>query len=80
MPKFDKSRVGPQPYGRHKKFVSALDGILFDGVNAFVNHKKKSALQKGMKKLLAEEKVSEGRITALGTQMDSVAQTTLKEI
>ena len=33
-----------------------------------------------MKKLLAKQKVSEGKITALGTHMVSIAQTTLKEI
>ena len=53
---------------------------MFDGVNAFINHKKHSALQKGMKKLLIKQKVNEGKITALGTQMVSIAQTTLKEI
>ena len=49
-------------------------------MNAFVNHKKQSALQKGMKTLLARQKVTEGKITTLGTQMVSVAQTSLKEI
>ena len=33
-----------------------------------------------MKKLLAKQNVNEGKITALGTQMVSIAQTTLKEI
>ena len=33
-----------------------------------------------MKKLLTKQKVNEGKITALGTQMVSIAQTTLKEI
>ena len=49
-------------------------------MNAFINHKKHSALQKGMKKLLTKQKVNEGKITALGTQMVSIAQTALKEI
>ena len=80
MPTFNKSRVDPQPQGRYKRFVSTLTRILFDGVNAFINHKKHSALQKGMKKLLTKQKVNEGKITALGTQMVSIAQTTLKEI
>ena len=40
MTKFNKSRVNPQPHGRYKICVSTLTGILFDGVNAFVNHKK----------------------------------------
>ena len=47
---------------------------------AFINYKKHSALQKGMKKLLTKQKVNEGKITALQTQMVSIAQTTLKEI
>ena len=55
-------------------------GIFFDGVNAFMNHRKQSALQKGMKKLLATQKVSKGKITALGTQKVLIAQATLKEI
>ena len=76
MIKFNKSRVDPQPHG----FVSTLARLLFDGVNAFVNHKKHSALQKGMKKLLVKQKAGEGKIRALGTQMISIAQTTLKEI
>ena len=41
-----------------QKIVSTLAGILFDRVNAFVNHKKPSAFQKGMKRLLAREKVT----------------------
>ena len=80
MPTFNRSRVDPQPHGRYKRFVSILARILFDGVNAFLNHKKHSALQKGMRKLLTKQKVNEGKITALGTQMVSIAQTTLKEI
>ena len=80
MPTFITSRVDPQPHGRYKRFVSTLARILFDGVNAFINHKKHSSLQKGMKKLLTKQKVNEGKITALGTQMASIAQTTLKEI
>ena len=39
MPKFNRSRVDPQPQGRYKRFVNSLAGILFDGVNAFGNHK-----------------------------------------
>ena len=79
-PKFNKSRVDPQLQGRNRKFVSTLAEILFDGGNVFGNHKKQSALQKGMKKLLARQKVSEGTITALGTQMGLIAQLSLKEI
>ena len=33
-----------------------------------------------MKKLLTKQKINEGKITALGTQIISIAQTTLKEI
>ena len=33
-----------------------------------------------MKQLLTKQKVNEGKITTLGTQMVSIAQTTLKEI
>ena len=79
MSKFNKSRVDPQPHRRYKRFVSTLGGILFDGVNAFVNHKKHSAFKKGMRKFLAKQEVNEGKITALGTHMVSIAQTTLKE-
>ena len=38
MPTFNKSRVDPQPCGRYKRFVSTHTRILFDGVNAFINH------------------------------------------
>ena len=38
MPPFNSSRVDPQPYGRYKRFVSTLGKILFDGMNAFINH------------------------------------------
>ena len=69
---FNNSRVDPQPHGRYKRFVSTLNRILFDGVNAFVNHKKHSALQKGMKKLLTRQKINEGQITAFGTQMVAI--------
>ena len=80
MPTFNKIRIDPQPHGRYKRFVSTLTRILFDGVNAFVNHKKQSALQKGMKRLLTKQKINEGKTTALGTKMVSIIQTTLKEI
>ena len=40
MPTFNKSRVDPQPHRIYKRFVSTLTRILFDGMNAFVNHKK----------------------------------------
>ena len=80
MPTFNGSRVDQQPHGRYKRFVGTLARILFGGVNAFLNQKKHSALQKGMKHLLTKQKVNEGKITALGTQMVSIAQTTLKEI
>ena len=78
MPTFNESRVDPQPHGRYKRFVGTLARILFGGVNDFIKHKKHSALQKGMKQLLTRQKVNEGKITALGTQMVSIAQTTLK--
>ena len=80
MPKLNKRRVDPQPHGRYKSFVSRPAGILFNGVYAFVNHKKQSALQKDMKKLLARQKITEGRTTAIGIQMASIFQTLLKEI
>ena len=34
----------------------------------------------GMKRLLAKQKINEAKITALGKQRVSIAQTTLKEI
>ena len=68
------------PHGTYKRFVNTLDGVSIDGVKAFVNHKKQSALQKGMKQLLVGWKVTEGKIMALSTEMVSVAQTTLKEV
>ena len=42
MPTSNKSRVDPQTHGRYKRFVSTLTRILFDGLNDFVNHKKKN--------------------------------------
>ena len=60
--------------------MSTLAGIVSDGVNAFVNHKKQSALQKGRKHLVAGQKVTEGKIIELETQMLSVTLTSLKEI
>ena len=79
MPTFNGSRVETQPHGRYKKFVGTLARIAFGGVNAFINHTKYSALQKGMKQLLTRQKNNEGKITTLRTQMVSIAQTTLKE-
>ena len=80
MPTFNRSRVDPQPHGRYKRSVGTLAKILFGGVNAFINHKTHSSLQKEIKQLLTKQKVNEGKITALGTQMVSIAKTTLKEI
>ena len=80
MPTFNGSRVEPQSHGRNKRIVGTLARIVFGGRNAFINHKKHSALQKEMKQMLTRQKVNEGKITALGTHMVSIAQTTLKEI
>ena len=49
-------------------------------MNPFINHKKYSAFQRGVKKLLARQKVNKGKKTALGTPMVSLALATLKEI
>ena len=46
IPTFNGSRVDPQPLGRYKRFVGTLARILFDGVNAFINHKKHSAFKR----------------------------------
>ena len=78
MPTFNKSRVDPQPHGRFRRWTCTR--ILFDRVNIFINHKKHSALQKEIKKLLTKQKINESKIAALGTQMVSIPQTTLKEI
>ena len=67
MPTFNKRRVDPQIHRRYKRFVNTLTRILFDGVNAFVNHKKHLVLQKEMKRMLTIQKINEGKITALGT-------------
>ena len=95
MPTFNKSRVDPQPHGRYKRFVSTLTRIMFDGVNdeidllfyheinfcQFIKAFTPSfSPQKGIKKLLTKQMINKGKITALGTQMVSIAQTTLKEI
>ena len=61
-------------------FVITLTRILFDGVNAFINQKKAFSPSKGNEEIVNQTKVNEGRITALGTQMVSIAQPTLKEI
>ena len=61
MPTFNRSTVDPPRHGSYKRFVSTLTRILFDEVNAFINHKKHSVLQKGMKKLLTKQKVNEGK-------------------
>ena len=84
MPKFNNSTVDPKPtkfpHGRYKRSASTLSGIPFNGVNSFVNHKKQSPFQKGMKQLLERQNVTEGKMTALVTQMVSTDQITLKEI
>ena len=79
MPTFNGSRADPQPHGRCKKFVGTLARIVFGGVNTFINHKKHSGLQKGMKQLLTKQKVNEGKFYALGTQMEPIAQTSLNK-
>ena len=56
MPTFNKSRVDPQPYGKYKRFVSTLTRILFDGVNAFVNHKKTFNPLKGNEEIVSQIK------------------------
>ena len=46
MPTFNKSRVDPHLHGRYNWFISSLTRILFDGVKAFVNHKKHSTFKR----------------------------------
>ena len=62
MPIFNGSRVEPQPHGRYKRFVGTLARIVFGRVNTFINHKKHSAFQKGMKQLLTRQKVNEVKL------------------
>ena len=56
MPTFNKSTVDPQPYGRYKRFVSTLTKILFEGANAFVNHKKAFTPSKGNEEIVNQTK------------------------
>ena len=51
----------------YKRFVGTLARIVFGGVNVFINHKKHSALQKGMKQLLTRQKVNEGKNYCFGS-------------
>ena len=79
MPMLNKSRINPQPHGGFKRFVSAIAATLSEWHECFCEpQKKQSTLQKGRKKLLATQKVTEGKITAVGTQIVSIAQISLK--
>ena len=56
MPTFNGRRVDPQPHGRYNRFVGTLARILFGGVNAFINHKKHSAIQNGIETTVNQAK------------------------
>ena len=66
MPKFNNSIVDPKPtrlsHKIYKTFASALAGILYNGVHAFLNYKKTVSSPERYEKVLTRWKVTEVKI------------------
>ena len=67
-------------HSRHKRFVSSLISLAFDGFKAYMVHKRDQKLQKGMQMLLEKQKRLDCRMECVEEDMMSIAKASLHEI
>ena len=79
--------VSPSPYTkftyqsvRHKRFVTALMSLAFEGFKTYISHKANKKLIKGMKIIRKNQKIMDKRITTVENDMLALAQATLHDL
>ena len=65
-----------QAGNRHKRFVTTLLSLAFDGFKTYISHKADKKLIKGMKIISKNQKIMDKRITTVENDMLALAQAT----
>ena len=74
------SRFTYQTGNRHKRFVTTLLTLAFDGFKTYISHKADKKLIKGMKIIRKNQKIMNKRITTVENDMLALAQATLHDL
>ena len=74
------SRFTHQAGNRHKRFVTTLLTLAFDGFKTYISHKADKKLIKGMKIIRKNQKIMNKRITTVENDMLALAQATLHDL
>ena len=74
------SRFTYQAGKRHKRFVTTLLTLAFDGFKTYISHKADKKLIKGMKIIRKNQKIMNKRITTVENDMLALAQATLHDL
>ena len=74
------SRFTHQASNRHKRFVTTLLSLAFDGFKTYISHKADKKLIKGMKIIRKNQKIMDKRITTVANDMLALAQATLHDL
>ena len=74
------SRFTYQAGNRHKRFVTTLLSLAFDGFKTYISHKADKKLIKGMKIIRKNQKIMNKRITTVKNDMLALAQATLHDL
>ena len=69
-----------QAGNRHKRFVTTLLSLAFDGFKTYISHKADKKLIKGMKIIRKNQKIMDKRITTVENDMLALAQATLHDL
>ena len=93
IPQFDPNDLGTDPveelevneegqyfHQRIKRFITDLIGLGIQGISAFLQHRKQSKLEKGMKLLMNNQKRMGNRIQAIEGDMMSLTEATVDEL
>ena len=74
------SRFTHQADNRHKRFVTTLLSLAFDGFKIYISHKADKKLIKGKKIIRKNQKIMDKRITTVENDMLALAQATLHDL
>ena len=69
-----------QAGNRHKRFVTTLLSLAFDGFKTYISHKADKKLIKGMKIIRKNQKIMDKRITTVENDMLALAQATFFDL
>ena len=74
------SRFTYQAGNRHKRFITTLLSLAFDGFKTYISHKADKKLIKSMKIIRKNQKIMNKRITTVENDMLALAQATLHDL